>query len=633
MQNPLEATLKEWEDARGALGKQSGRLDATAKSQFNDLNAKTNAIHKAYGDNRVSRDEYLQAVADIKSSAEEFRWQSHTLDEGSVQGDIVEVKGVQKLRDQNGLTPIGYTSDYITKNSVPIGDTGQYAVPVGPGKPYSLVRKEVTPRDAAEERAGIDEIRKAIAKQYEDLVSQEMGERRILDSMGNVIGNRPMSQDDIYRLAATAGQTTWNRYSQAKAVWKSLMDKGIDDPSQIAVRGEATEPFLDATAPVPTQSPMPQMQQMPQYPVAGPQMVAGSRQRPVRVSSKEEFAQLAGAPDGTMAELPDGKLYQMEGGRFMQLAGNVPMQRGPSGMLTYAGMPEEEQLAMMQGQAAQTTPQLAPEEPLQLTESMQLELMRQQGQMDRQQAGSFATNIRALVIQRNKDSELIGHPMTKKEFQALLGLAEDMANMGYGSDGGAGGAMGASLPDASIDEQIAQQQDEENRRSFQEGRRPVNMHQKYAEERAAGAGPAVGMGGPQQPPPPPGVLGSVRGPVPPPIPQPPQAMTPPVTPEQLAAAEALMGGGERPSAAGMVKAAGARARKVGRMTADEQEFDAFKQRVNNWQQDAPLQIASSRASVVTRGTDKSKIKIGQAIVMPNGKRYINTKWGFIELPE
>jgi hypothetical protein len=472
--NPLEENLKSWEDARAELGKRAARFDPTARAQFNDLNAKTDAVQKAYRENRLTRDEYLQAVSGIKDNAEDFRWQSHDLGEGAVPGDIIEVNGVQKLRDQNGLTPIGFTPDYIRQNTVPIGDSGQIAIPIGPGKPYMVVKREQAERNAAEERTGIEEMRLQIAEQYDKMVQRELNTR----------AGQPISEQEMYELATSAGEIVTQRYEQAKSLYTRIMDSGVDD-RQRAVRGESPNPYAEkvraALAPEPSMSPaIPQQQpqQMPALPTTGPQMLAGAPSGgTLQVANKEEMLAAASeAPDGTIFALPDGRLYQQEGGRPMQLAGNVPLQRGTSGMLTYAGIPEEEQLAMMQGQLMETTPQLAPEPGMDLTERESIEMLRQ-GELNARSSEANKTKVFNNIIGRMLAN---GDELTEENVK----LAMQIANDAVGSQ-----AEEQAPPEdqtqvspeiqQELDTRLGALQSLENQLARLEGRRPKAMHKLY----------------------------------------------------------------------------------------------------------------------------------------------------------
>lgn len=499
MPNPLEEIAKSWEDSRAKLGQRAGRFDQTARAQLNDLNAKTDAIQKAYQEKRLTREEYLQAVADIKNNAEEFRWQSHDMGEGSMPGDIIEVDGVQKLRDQNGLTPIGYTPDYIQKNTVEIGDSGQVAVPVGPGKPYSIVKREQSERNAAEERAGIEEMRLQIAEQYDKMVNQVLA-----SSAGQPVGEQQLNE-----LATAAGEIVAQRYEHAKNLYTRIMDSGVDD-RQRAVRGQSPNPYAEkvraAMQPEPSMSPVPGMPPgappAPQQATAGPQMVAGAPSRPIPVSSPEEMAAMAAqAPDGTLFETPDGRLYQQEGGRPMQLAGNVPMQRGASGMLTYAGMPEEEQLAMMRGEMTQTAPQAAPEPEIPLTERERLMLMKQQMVAEQQMENNRISILGRLLSGHMRENGEI----TPEEYEEFNRLSYEMVGARPQADGSVGQAGVPPAVRQALDDRLGALQEVENRLARVEGRKPRDMASMYrieqeedvdtaeeVKEQVASAGAAVG---------------------------------------------------------------------------------------------------------------------------------------------
>ena len=357
----LAGRLDEWEESRGMLRQKFPELDASAQAEINDLNKKTDSIFKAYQNGRLRRDEYLKAVNSIYNQAQEFKWRYHEKPHGSNAGDVIDDEGIQKVRTSDGgIEVLGYSPEYITKNTIPVGEDS-LAVPISPQGGYKIIPKTSKwDRDPADERKGIEDTYKKITERYEKLRDLRMQGKAVRDAVGNVIGYAPLSPEEEAAISVEAGQLYVKQYLQAKHAHKLIADSGIEEPGRAAIKGTTSDPFVDDYQNLLQQ----RIQQAIQPGVgaggpAGPQMLAGAPGRTIKVASHEDFAQYANAPDGTLLELPDGRLYQQEGGRFMQLAGNVPMARAENGMLVYAGIPAEEQMALQAGRIQETTPAVA----------------------------------------------------------------------------------------------------------------------------------------------------------------------------------------------------------------------------------------------------------------------------------
>ena len=321
---------EQWFNTIGGLNKGYNELDAAGQAQVNDLNHRSESLLASKGQLRA--EEFQQAVKSLSDRAIEYPWNHHVKPKGSNPGDIIEEDGVQKLRGQDGtLEPINYTAEYIQKNTIPIGTTGQVAIPLGPNKGYKVV--EARDRDVASERTEIDKAEKGISAIYDQLVKKHTPEKEVKDADGKVLGVLPFTSTETRAMAIQASDGYIKSQMQAKHAATVIADAGTSE-LQRAMSAEVKDPFkteqqiLDTqkeifatrgarkdaakellaekqqnqTGPPPTPSPSPVPGQDQVDPgLAGMISGGGSKSPTDRLADSTEYYRLKGIQDATVS--------------------------------------------------------------------------------------------------------------------------------------------------------------------------------------------------------------------------------------------------------------------------------------------------------------------------------------------
>lgn len=284
----LRGRLEEWEAARGRLNQDAPAFDQPARAQLNDLNKASDSLRQARNQGKLTDDEYMRGVNSIYNQAQGFKWIHHKQAPGSQVGDIIDDEGIQKIRTPNGIEVMGYTPDYIKRNTIPVGN-GSMAVPVSPKAGYQIVpQNEGWNRNLADERTATEDAYKKIDERYQRLREMRMQGREIVDATGNVVGMQPLSEAEEAELNAQAGSLYVKQYMQAKHAARLLSDDGINDPNQASIKGRTADPFVidyqqarqaelaqqarqvaSAFRSRPLNAPVPSMTSLPESPVGG----------------------------------------------------------------------------------------------------------------------------------------------------------------------------------------------------------------------------------------------------------------------------------------------------------------------------------------------------------------------------
>ena len=224
-QQPQSPT-EQWFQQIAGLQKDAQKFDVPANHVISDLGKKTDALQANRG--LLRDDEMAAAVKQLQSSATSFPWEHHIKQPGSTPGDVIEQEGIRKLRQPDGsLMPIGYTAQFIQQNIVPLGDSGQLAIPVSPTEPYRIVAAKK--RDMAQER--------------EDISAAVVGIRGIKQTLMKSAMDRgtAMNPETILEISDTASREYVKQQLQAKSAAKHIADGGASVLNQ-AIGGKPSDP-------------------------------------------------------------------------------------------------------------------------------------------------------------------------------------------------------------------------------------------------------------------------------------------------------------------------------------------------------------------------------------------------------
>jgi len=236
-QQPAGPSVKlgDWESVRGGLNKFSDELDDAAKAQLHKLNKRTEALREARESGKIRDQEFSREQAKLSQLANDYPWEHHVKEKGAEIGDIVDDNGIQKMRTDKGFEVVGYTPEYIERNTVQVDDD-TIAVPTERGS-YKLVEKPRPERNIEREIAGIEEARKAIGtrtKEMAELLAKEREAQGI---------NKPVTMGELNELSVLAKDLYLKQSMQAKEAYKTMVDGGVDDVRQHAVHGNAADPI------------------------------------------------------------------------------------------------------------------------------------------------------------------------------------------------------------------------------------------------------------------------------------------------------------------------------------------------------------------------------------------------------
>jgi hypothetical protein len=236
--------LEEWEAARGRLNQDASSFDHPAKAQLNDLNKASDSLRNARNQGKLTDDEYMRGVNSIYNQAQGFKWVHHRQAPGSQIGDIIDDNGIQKIRTPNGIDVLGYSPEYIKRNTIPVGN-GSMAVPTSPKSGYQIVpQNEGWNRSLADERAATEDAYKKIGERYSQIREARMQGLTTTDEIGNVMSVRPFTEAEEAEMNMQAGSLYVKQYMQAKHAARLLADDGIDDPNQAGIKGRTSDPFV-----------------------------------------------------------------------------------------------------------------------------------------------------------------------------------------------------------------------------------------------------------------------------------------------------------------------------------------------------------------------------------------------------
>lgn len=228
-----------WGSLLAGLSRGASQLDAAGQSQVNDLSKRTESLIASR--DRLRPAEFESAMESIHKKAVQYQWDYHVKPYGSNPGDIIEDNGIRKLRTEDGhLTPIAYTPQFMKENAVPIGETGQIAIPISPNEPYKIVAAKQ--RDLAGESQLIDSAEKGINDIYDKMVAQlNQDPSRMVDLDGKKVPI-PLSSKEKRELSIAAADGYLSRKLQAKNVAKQLADAGAETMMR-GIGGDVPDPF------------------------------------------------------------------------------------------------------------------------------------------------------------------------------------------------------------------------------------------------------------------------------------------------------------------------------------------------------------------------------------------------------
>jgi hypothetical protein len=254
------------------------KLDPGGKDQLTEINKKADSIMKARQEGKINSREFVGAIGDIQKQANDFSWDLHVQQKGDNPGDIIEEDGIRKMRTmEGGLEPIAFTPEYVAKNIVPVGDSGNMLVPISPKDGYKIINRSNWERDAEQERGAIKEMHQEITDTFKVLSEEKMKSKEVFDNTtGKSAGFEPLTIEELNDLSIEAGDVVSKRWMQAKDVLKRVMDGGQKENSLSSIREETIDPFKKEKEirelekaiaqakgkglnPTPTQSPVPEM--------------------------------------------------------------------------------------------------------------------------------------------------------------------------------------------------------------------------------------------------------------------------------------------------------------------------------------------------------------------------------------
>lgn len=336
-----------WESVRGKLTQNYGALDSAGQAEVNRLNQQTEAAKEAQRTGRLRQEEYEQAIQSIQGRAQEFPWEHHIKPPGSNIGDIIEENGIVKQRTEKGMEPMFFTPEYIQKNIVPLGNSGNVAVPVSPKEGYKIVPRKDWDVDRSQERDEILDTRKQIDEQFKEL-------HKAREQRGDKI-----SGNEITEMAVAAAEIVVKRNLQARKAYETIKQGPAKDLYRTELDITKAEKQMAQFGP-PTPAPSPTPVSPVETPAAGAnispelmeqaaqllatedeqfrqrrdaltvarsqnpwevQMIEAATMRyPTPAYSLEEFTTtFKDSPDGTVVQLPDRQRWLKVQGQFMQV--------------------------------------------------------------------------------------------------------------------------------------------------------------------------------------------------------------------------------------------------------------------------------------------------------------------------
>jgi len=242
---PLPTSKTSWFDQLSQLKKSQNKLDEPAAAKLADLSKRTEYARTAFEGGKLREGEYENVVASIQGVAKTYPWKSHIKPPGSNPGDVIVEDGIEKVRTKEGLTAIGYTPEYISKNITMVGDSGNIAVPVAPGKPAKIINRRDWERNASDERQGINETHKLIQERFKLVQELRKPGKALTDGMGNIVGHSPFTPAELNDMSIEAAEIVSKQYLQARAVYKNIIDgAGRVEENNSVVPGETFDPFV-----------------------------------------------------------------------------------------------------------------------------------------------------------------------------------------------------------------------------------------------------------------------------------------------------------------------------------------------------------------------------------------------------
>jgi hypothetical protein len=250
----LRQRALQFEQARNMLTSKKGTFDQSANAQINTLNSAADSLYNAQTSGKITESEYLGAIEDLHGRAERYAWTQHSIPDEAIPGNFSAKDGVQRIKTEAGYEIVGYDPNFLERNMVPVGDSGHVAVPLGPGKGYTIVdTAKYGQRDPMTEDQMVTSAQDGIRHIYEELKKERLGDSK----------DAKLSPEDDTALMTEASRRYVADRMQAKNAAKMVNDTGISRESQRSVHGEAFDPHLNDAVdnalepPTPSMSPSP----------------------------------------------------------------------------------------------------------------------------------------------------------------------------------------------------------------------------------------------------------------------------------------------------------------------------------------------------------------------------------------
>lgn len=304
------SVFEQWEEARSALNQDYQRLDAAAKAHLNEYNKQTEALVRARDNGRLTSDEFDSSIQSLRTRAGQYEWSHHRKPPGEEPGEMFEDNGIQKMRKTDGdFEIIGFTPDYIKRNTVVLDEHGSIAVPTRPGE-YKVIE-----RNKPQQMKDLAESDKKFADQFATIHNtitpqqENGGAPSPTPSPSPVPAGGETTKNALGEMAklAMAGDDT------AKNFFANLGTQDRTDPEQLAqemlAKREAYEIVKQTESVVDSNTSF------------ANQLAAATQVRhPFEAVTKEEMdAKYGGSPEGTVVQLVDGRRYVKNEGKFWQV--------------------------------------------------------------------------------------------------------------------------------------------------------------------------------------------------------------------------------------------------------------------------------------------------------------------------